>query len=174
MKSILLQCKFLLVEFLNISYQLVPNPLRNYYLRMFGIRIWGGKSCIHRGCKFFHVGKLSVGEDTVVNFGCYLDNRRGIYVGNNVGIAHNTKIYTLGHDLNDSSFATKGGTGQYRRQCFCLFQCSDNARSYNRCRCYCTGWKCCDKRCRTLDNSWRKSCKKNKRSQSWHRLQTSL
>lgn len=41
MKSILLQCKFLLVEFLNISYQLVPNPLRNYYLRMFGIRIWG-------------------------------------------------------------------------------------------------------------------------------------
>jgi len=49
-----------------------------------------------------------VGEDTVVNFGCYLDNRRGIYVGNNVGIAHNTKIYTLGHDLNDSSFATKG------------------------------------------------------------------
>lgn len=108
MKSILLQCKFLLVEFLNISYQLVPNPLRNYYLRMFGIRIWGGKSCIHRGCKFFHVGKLSVGEDTVVNFGCYLDNRRGIYVGNNVGIAHNTKIYTLGHDLNDSSFSTKG------------------------------------------------------------------
>ena len=40
-KSILLQCKFLLVEFLNISYQVVPNPLRNYYLRMFGIRIWG-------------------------------------------------------------------------------------------------------------------------------------
>ena len=43
MKSILLQCKFLLVEFLNISYQLVPNPLRNYYLRMFGIQIWGGQ-----------------------------------------------------------------------------------------------------------------------------------
>ena len=41
MKSILLQCKFLLVEFLNVTYQLVPNPLRNYYLRMFGIRIWG-------------------------------------------------------------------------------------------------------------------------------------
>ena len=100
MKSILLQCKFLLVEFLNVTYQLVPNPLRNYYLRMFGIRIWGGKSCIHRGCKFFHVGKLSVGEDTVINFGCYLDNRRGITIGNNVGIAHNTKIYTLGHDLN--------------------------------------------------------------------------
>ena len=96
LKNMLLQCKFLLVEFLNVTYQLVPNPLRNYYLRMFGIRICGGKSCIRRECKFFHVGKLSVGEDTVVNFGCYLDNRRGITIGNNVGIAHNTKIYTLG------------------------------------------------------------------------------
>lgn len=43
MKAILLQCKFLLVEFLNVSYQLIPNPLRNWYLRLFGIRIWGGQ-----------------------------------------------------------------------------------------------------------------------------------
>ena len=108
MKAILLQCKFLLVEFLNVSYLLIPNPLRNWYLRLFGIRIGGGKSCIHRGCKFFHVGKMSVGQNTVINFGCYLDNRRGIYIGNNVGIAHNTKIYTLGHDLNDPKCSTKG------------------------------------------------------------------
>ena len=107
MKSILLQCKFLLVEFLNVSYQLIPNPLRNWYLRLFGIRLGGGTS-IHRRCKFFHVGKLSVGNNTVINFGCYLDNRRGITIGNNVGIAHNTKIYTLGHDLDDPQFTTKG------------------------------------------------------------------
>lgn len=70
---------------------------------------WGGvKSCIHRGCKFFHVGKMTVGKNSVINFGCYLDNRRGIYIGNNVGIAHNTKIYTLGHDIEDPLFRTKG------------------------------------------------------------------
>ena len=67
----------------------------------------GGKSCIHRGCKFFHVGKMSVGQNTVINFGSYLDNRRGVYIGNNVGIVHNTKIYTLGHDLNDQKFLRK-------------------------------------------------------------------
>ena len=33
MKSILLQYKFLLVEWLNVTYQIVPNPLRNLYLR---------------------------------------------------------------------------------------------------------------------------------------------
>ena len=107
MHKILLQCKFLLVEWLNVTYQFVPNPLRNFYLRLFGIRLGGGTS-IHRRCKFFHVGKLSVGNNTVINFGCYLDNRRGITIGNNVGIAHNTKIYTLGHDLNDPQFKTKG------------------------------------------------------------------
>ena len=41
MKSILLQCKFLLVEWLNVTYQIVPNPLRNLYLRLFGIRLGG-------------------------------------------------------------------------------------------------------------------------------------
>ena len=108
MKKVLLQCKFLLVEWLNETYQLVPNPLRNCYLRMFGIRLGGGKTSIHRGCKFFHVGKLTIGNNSVINFGCYLDNRRGITIGNNVGIAHNTKIYTLGHDLDDPQFKTKG------------------------------------------------------------------
>lgn len=107
MKSVLLQCKFLLVAWLNITYNFVPNPLRKVYLRLFGIRTGKG-SCIHRGCRFFHVGKLSIGQNSVVNFGCYLDNRRGITIGDNVGIAHNTKIYTLGHDLNDSEFKTKG------------------------------------------------------------------
>lgn len=49
-----------------------------------------------------------MGVGGVVNFGCYLDNRRGIYIGNNVGIAHNTKIYTLGHNIESSKFETIG------------------------------------------------------------------
>lgn len=105
--NILLQCKFVLVAFLNCTYVFVPNPIRKYYLYLYGIKI-GKYSCIHRKCKFFHVGKLSIGSDSTVNFGCYLDNRRGIYIGNNVGIAHNTKIYSLGHDLNDPQFKTIG------------------------------------------------------------------
>lgn len=107
MRSILLQCKFLLVEFLNFTYVLIPNPFRRYYLALYGIRI-RSKSSIHRGCRFFHVGKFEMGHNSVVNFGCYLDNRRGITIGNNVGIAHNTKIYTLGHNIESPKFETKG------------------------------------------------------------------
>ena len=74
MKNVLLQCKFLLVGWLNLSYVLIPYPFRKWYLRCFGIKI-GKDSSIHRGCKFFHVGKLQIGENSVVNFGCYLDNQ---------------------------------------------------------------------------------------------------
>ncbi len=49
-----------------------------------------------------------MGNNSVVNFGCYLDNRRGIAIGNNVAIAHDTKIYTLGHDISSPRFETKG------------------------------------------------------------------
>lgn len=49
-----------------------------------------------------------MGCNSVINFGCYLDNRRGIRIGNNVGIAHNTKIYTLGHIIDSPDFETQG------------------------------------------------------------------
>lgn len=107
--KLLLQIKFFVVEFLNITYQFIPNPLRNLYLFLYGIKINGINSSIHRKCKFFHIGKMKVGKNSVINFGCYLDNRRGIYIGDNVGIAHNTKIYTLGHNIDSPKFETKGG-----------------------------------------------------------------
>lgn len=106
-RGILLQCKFILVAFLNVTYNFFPYPLRKVYLRIFGIKT-GKNTSIHRLCRFFHVGNLQVGNNCTINFGCYLDNRRGIYIGNNVGIAHNTKIYTLGHDIDDPEFRTKG------------------------------------------------------------------
>lgn len=106
-KAILLQCKFIIVLFLNITYNIIPNPLRKYYLKLYGINI-GKHSSIHRYCKFFHIGKISIGNNSVINFGCHLDNRRGITIGNNVGIAHNTKIYTLGHNIESPRFETKG------------------------------------------------------------------
>jgi maltose O-acetyltransferase len=96
-----------MVAFLNFTCIFLPYPLRNIYLRLFGIKI-PLSSSIHRNVKLFHIGNIECGKNTVINFGCYLDNRRKIIIGNNVGIAHDTKIYTLGHDLNDPEFKTKG------------------------------------------------------------------
>lgn len=107
LRIILLQCKFLIVAFLNFTKDFFPYPLRNLWLLIFGIRVHATSS-IHRQCRFFHIGKFSLGKNSTVNFGCYLDNRRGIKIGDNTAIAHNVKIYTLGHDIDSPNFETKG------------------------------------------------------------------
>lgn len=105
--KVLIQMKFFLVAFLNLSKEFFPYPLRNLWLLLFGIKV-SPSSSIHRHCRFFHIGKMQVGKNSTVNFGCFLDNRRGITIGSNTAIAHNTKIYTLGHNIDSSKFETKG------------------------------------------------------------------
>ena len=104
---ILQQCRFLLVQFLNISHNLLPYPLSNIYLRLFGVKV-PLTSSIHHNCKFFFIGNMCVGKHSVINFGCFLYNRYPISIGNNVAIAHNTKIYTLGHNIESPYLETKG------------------------------------------------------------------
>lgn len=122
LKILMLQIKFFIVEFLNISKEVFPYPLRNFYLRIFGIKV-PLSSSIHRHCKFFHIGNFSLGKNSVVNFGCYLDNRRGIKIGNNTGIAHDTKIYTLGHNIVSPNFETKGDKVIIGNNCFIFSNC---------------------------------------------------
>lgn len=49
-----------------------------------------------------------MGAGSVINNGCYLDNRAGIVIGKNVSISHNAKIYTMGHRINSASFEPYG------------------------------------------------------------------
>ena len=63
---------------------------------------------VQGGVRFFHVGRLRIGPGTLVNRGVYLDNRAGITIGAHVSIAHDVRIYTMGHDVHDPGFATKG------------------------------------------------------------------
>jgi acetyltransferase-like isoleucine patch superfamily enzyme len=64
----------------------------------------GKKSCIYPKVIFYRWDNLSIGNNSVVNRGCTIDNRDEIIIGNNVSIAHNTKIYTTGHDINSPYF----------------------------------------------------------------------
>lgn len=66
------------------------------------------KSSIVYNVRYFAFKKLQIGANTIINRGVYIDNRRGVKIGNNVVIAHDTKIYTLGHDFEDENFVTKG------------------------------------------------------------------
>ena len=106
-KEMKLQVYFILVGLFNLLYAIAfPFIIRRFLLNITGSKI--GKGSGIQRVRFFSFGKLVVGQNTIINSGCYLDNRRGITIGNNVVIAHDTKIYTLGHDINDAAFKTKG------------------------------------------------------------------
>lgn len=107
MKRLKLQVFFIILALFNVIYSLsFLWTVRYILLKITGCKI-GRLSCIQKS-RFFGFGRLKVGNNTIVNSGCYLDNRRGITIGNNVVIAHDTKIYTLGHDMNDEAFKTVG------------------------------------------------------------------
>lgn len=106
-KSVLLQAYLFTIEFLNITHNFFPSYLGTLYLRLFGIKL-AYNSVLHRGCKFFGLGKFKAGSHVFIGPNCYLDNRRGITMGDNVELAHNVKIYTLGHNIESPRFETIG------------------------------------------------------------------
>ena len=106
-KSIVVQIKFIIMAIFNTLYNFLPFfCFKKLVLSIMRIKI-GKKSYIH-SAKFFAFGKMEIGNNSTINRGCYLDNRGRIYVGNNVNIAHDTKIYTQGHDIDSPNFESKG------------------------------------------------------------------
>lgn len=81
--------------------------LRRLMLNTFGNNVASGVA-IHSSVSFFSISGLVVGRNTTINNGCYLDTRVGINIGSNVNISHDVRIYSLGHDINDPFFITKG------------------------------------------------------------------
>ncbi len=101
------QAYFLSLALINGVHRWLPFALRPLLYRLCGYAI-DRSATLQGGVRFFHVGRLRVGEGSLVNRGVYLDNRAGITIGRQVSIAHDCRIYTLGHDVHDPSFATKG------------------------------------------------------------------
>lgn len=105
------QLYFLALALINTLHGLLPFWLRPvlYTLCRFDI---DRSATLQGGIRFFHVGRLRVGEGSLINRGVYLDNRGGISIGKQVSIAHDVRIYTMGHDPHDPNFATKAAPVQ--------------------------------------------------------------
>jgi len=95
------------VFLINFICRYLPLFARKYVYRMIGYEI-GEESFVHADVKFFHIGKIKVGNNSNINRGVYLDNRVGIEIGSSVSISQDVKIYTLGHEINDDVFSVKG------------------------------------------------------------------
>jgi acetyltransferase-like isoleucine patch superfamily enzyme len=100
------QLYFLGLAALNRVHGLLPFWMRPALYRLARFDI-ARSATLQGGVRFFHVGRLAVGEDTVINRGVYLDNRGGLSIGAHVSIAHDVRLYTMGHDVHDAGFAAK-------------------------------------------------------------------
>ena len=82
--------------------------IRLQIYRLSGLRV--GKNCsILMGCELRYPNKIILGDHCVINRDVLLDGRGGpLTIGNNVDIAQEAVIWTLGHDIHDDSHHDKG------------------------------------------------------------------
>lgn len=64
----------------------------------------GNNTSIHMGCTFDCCRNLIIGDCTVINSKCRIDNRGGVTIGDNVSISQDVIILTADHDINDVAF----------------------------------------------------------------------
>ena len=100
------QTYFFGLALLNALHGCLPFCLRPALYRICSFDI-ARSATLQGGVRFFHVGRLKVGEDSLVNRDVYLDNRGGLTIGKHVSIAHGTRIYTMGHDVHQALFPIK-------------------------------------------------------------------
>jgi acetyltransferase-like isoleucine patch superfamily enzyme len=80
--------------------------IRKIFFRMSGVKIGGG-SVLHMGCKFFDPKGVTVGEDTIIGQGAFLDGRERLVIGSHVDVASEVMIYNSEHELNSPTFEAK-------------------------------------------------------------------
>ncbi len=93
-------------------YNHVVARIPSHAIRLFFYRRLGDigrQSSILMGLTLFHPGKIIIGDNSVVNMGCVLDSRAGIYIGNNVSISPFVHIWAGGHDIDSKNFMSHGG-----------------------------------------------------------------
>lgn len=84
------------------------HTIRNFlYRRIFIIKL-PNDSIIYWRCRFFKPSGVNVGHNSIIGNDGFLDGRQGLFIGNNVNIAAEVRIYTMEHDITSSTFAGVG------------------------------------------------------------------
>lgn len=79
--------------------------IRNFYYRWVMKFDFGRDSSMLMGIRFSQRGNLKIGSSSIVNWGCWLDNRGGIEIGECVSISPDVFIITADHDMNAADAA---------------------------------------------------------------------
>ena len=96
------------------AYNAIVAHLPSRHLRHGYLRLWLGRfgagSGVQLGCRFLNGRKVSLGANSVINFGTLIDGRHfAVTIGASVSIGPEAAILTLGHDPQSPAFADRGG-----------------------------------------------------------------
>lgn len=85
--------------FINIisASMMCPKCIRYVILKIYGVDVNTANICPK--C-FFGSNKISIGNKSFVNYGCFFDALSKINIGNNVSIGYHTMFVTASHHIN--------------------------------------------------------------------------
>lgn len=96
------------IYFANLTGLLCIHTLRHaVYRQIFGISI-PKDSIIYCGARFFNPWGIVIGHHSIIGDHAFLDGRHGLFIGNNVNIAGEVRIYTMDHDIDEPLFSSRG------------------------------------------------------------------
>lgn len=96
------------VFILHIVGNIPSHHVRRLFYRISGMTIGSG-STLHMGIRFYDLGKIRIGRDTIIGEGTVLDGRDEIIIGDHVDIASEVMIYNAEHDVHDPRFSAVSG-----------------------------------------------------------------
>lgn len=77
--------------------------IRKLAFEISGIKIGKGSN-LHMACKFYRPKGITIGKDSIIGHGTFLDGRAALVIGDHVDIASEVMIYNSEHDLNSETF----------------------------------------------------------------------
>jgi maltose O-acetyltransferase len=77
--------------------------LRRLIYRLAGMKI-GHSSSIHMFANFYQPNNITIGKDTVIGIGSFIDGREKVSIGDHVDIASEVMIYNSHHDIDSEDF----------------------------------------------------------------------
>lgn len=80
--------------------------IRKAIFQLAGVKIARGAT-IHMNTKFFEPRGVSIGEDTKVGYGAFLDGRAPLKIGAHTDLASEVMIYNSEHDLESEGFEAR-------------------------------------------------------------------
>jgi maltose O-acetyltransferase len=108
LRKIIFQIYLMLLHLFNFSLNIVPFPsIKKMLCIICGMKI-GRNANLCSGIRFLAFGNFEIGDCSIINRNCLIDNRDKIVIGKNVSVATGVSIFTKGHDIEDADFCMNG------------------------------------------------------------------